>query len=246
MDFLARQGRSQDVIQVGAEFLAAQGEQPAVLNALAVHALQGRKVTEAKGYLQRCLAASPHDAAGLALRARIALAEGDLATAGSAIDTALAAHPEHVPMLFLRALLLQRNGDGEGVRRTYERILGLDPNNVVAANNLAQLYLEQENQLGEALRLARLAAEGAPANPVMQDTLGWVYFKMSSYEQAREALTIAHAGLKGNPEVAYHLGMTHAKLGEKQKARELLSEALAAEKKGDWAFDAGQTLQELQ
>ena len=46
---------------------------------------------------------------------------------------------------------------------SYRKILEIDPNNVVAANNLAWLIANEENgDLGEAMRLALIAKNKYP------------------------------------------------------------------------------------
>jgi tetratricopeptide (TPR) repeat protein len=246
MDLLDRMGRHDEVERVGLALLERSGEAPPVLNALAVHALGRRQPDRAKGYLARSLAAAPDAVPTLEIQARVLLAEGDAEGAAQVLEKALRTHPDRVSALLLRIIALERLGRAEEVRATYKRILGVDPDNALAANNLASLYLRDGTDLSEALRLAQLAVDRAPGSGAAKDTLGWAYYKTGHYEQAARVLEEAHRLLPDAPEVVYHLGMASAKLGQDKKAQELLARALAAEKKGDWAFEAGQVLQELQ
>jgi Flp pilus assembly protein TadD len=122
----------------------------------------------------------------------------------------------------------------------------VDPENAVAANNLAVIYGDDEQKRGEALRLARLAAEKAPDNAFTLDTLGWIQFRTMDYPGAVRTLERAHELMPEHPEIAYHLGMAYEKVKRPDDARRLLRMALDAPQKGDWAADAGQALQRLE
>jgi len=57
-------------------------------------------------------------------------------------------------------------------------ILSIAPEDPLAANNLAWLYLKHlPENLDEAFRLAQLAFEQLPENVAVVDTMSWVYFK---------------------------------------------------------------------
>jgi Flp pilus assembly protein TadD len=107
------------------------------------------------------------------------------------------------------------------------------------------VYLRDETRVCEALRLAQSAVESAPGNPLARDALGWVQYRMGSYDQAAGNLVQAHEKMPQNPEIAYHLGMVHAKQRRTDKARKLLKEVLGTPNKGEWAFEAGLALRDL-
>jgi tetratricopeptide (TPR) repeat protein len=174
------------------------------------------------------------------------LADGDRPGARKALETALEAAPSRTSTLLLLASVLELENRPEEVTGVYERVLREDPENPVAANNLAMIYSRDETRLPEALRLAEIAVRKAPENPYTRDTLGWVQYKMGSWNLAARNLEQAREALPEHPEITYHLGAVYAKLGKKKEAVELLTEALESPQKGDWAFDAGQTLRELQ
>ena len=69
-------------------------------------------------------------------------------------------------------------------REAYEAVVALNPGFAPAANNLAYIYCEYMGDTEKALRLAKTAREGAPDNPNIADTLGWVLYKRSNYEWA--------------------------------------------------------------
>lgn len=132
-------------------------------------------------------------------------------------------------------LLIQANTslamayDQIGQRRrssvAYARVLELDPHNALAMNNLAYLYAEQGILLQQALRHARNAVLLEPENGVFLDTLGWVHYRLGSYEDAREMLEKAVSTRIEEDEVYRHLGTVYEKLGDPGKAREMFEKA---------------------
>ena len=96
----------------------------------------------------------------------------------------------------------------------------------VAANNLAYMYAEQGANLDKALQLAISAKKRMPDNPIVDDTIGWIYYKQGHFDLAVTSLESAVKQLRDHAELLVHLGLTYAKLGETQKARETLERAL--------------------
>jgi tetratricopeptide (TPR) repeat protein len=73
-------------------------------------------------------------------------------------------------------MILERKGDRDGAKRTYQEILGKHPRAGVAANNLAWM-LAEDGKYDEALKLATVATEELRDRPEPQDTLGWIYLQ---------------------------------------------------------------------
>ena len=69
-------------------------------------------------------------------------------------------------------------------KRWYERALTIDPRNAVAANNLANYYLDRGESLDTALQLAQTAKAGLPNSHQVDVTLGWIYYKKGLATQA--------------------------------------------------------------
>ncbi len=109
--------------------------------------------------------------------------------------------------------------------RAYARVLELDAHNALAMNNLAFLYAEQGIMLQQALRYALNAVLLEPDNGVFLDTLGWVHYRLGSYDDARDMLEKAVATGIGEEEIFMHLGKTYQKLGQADKAAEMFEKA---------------------
>lgn len=109
----------------------------------------------------------------------------------------------------------------------YKDVLGIDPENALALNNLAYLYAERGENLKEAMEYAKQAVEQAPDNPVFLDTLGWLYYKTNEYGKAREIIEKALSKAQDEPEIYEHLSEIYRSLGEPDKAKEYLDKAKA-------------------
>jgi tetratricopeptide (TPR) repeat protein len=126
----------------------------------------------------------------------------------------------------LVALILEaQNRPGEA-QDQYEQILSASPRAVVAANNLAWLYVERGGNLDVALGLAQAAAQQDPDGPEINDTLGWIYYKKDLPGQAIAALQRSVEKDSTNPLYHYHLGLAYAKGGDQARAKQSLEKAL--------------------
>jgi tetratricopeptide (TPR) repeat protein len=128
---------------------------------------------------------------------------------------------------------------------TYEKVLEINPQAAVAANNLAYLYSEQGANPERALELAQRAKEIAPEDPSISDTLGWILYKRGLYQRALGLLQDSAQKLPGNAEVHYHLGMTLYQLQDRAGAERALSRALEINSGFPGADEAKQTLAEI-
>jgi tetratricopeptide (TPR) repeat protein len=107
----------------------------------------------------------------------------------------------------------------------YVLSLKLDPANAGAANNLAWLYADENSNLDEALKLARLAVQKAPDNPNYADTLAHVYARKNMHDSA---VQVMRGVVTKNPEIAsyrIHLATVLLDGGNKDEARTELAAA---------------------
>ena len=112
----------------------------------------------------------------------------------------------------------------------YEKLLAINPNFVLALNNLAYLYTEHLNNLDKAYELARKAHELQPNDAAPADTLGWALYKRGDYQQALSILQESAEKAPDNPEIQFHLGMTAYMMGQTDLARVALKKAAGAAK----------------
>ena len=103
-------------------------------------------------------------------------------------------------------------------RDSYEKVLTIDSNSVLALNNLAFLYAGKLNDLNRAAELAQKARSIAPTNPSGPDTLGWITYKQGNYQQAVDSLNQSAAKSPYNAEIQFHLGMAAYMMGQSDAA----------------------------
>ena len=112
--------------------------------------------------------------------------------------------------------------------RNYQKALDLNPDSIVAYNNLAGLTMEEGGNLDKALALAQKAKEKAPDNIPVSDTLAWIYYKKKLYTRAISLLEECRKQSEGKlPDILYHLGMAYYKNGDKEKAIKTLQQFLS-------------------
>lgn len=132
-------------------------------------------------------------------------------------------------------------GTGDAIRE-YERVLQVQPDNLIALNNLAALYGERGDPRAEPL--ARQALAMAPRSGPIADTLGWILFKSGNVDESLKILEQAHDLDNKNPEITYHLGAALLKAGRKSEARAALASAVDGGSTAPWVSEARKLLAE--
>jgi tetratricopeptide (TPR) repeat protein len=107
-------------------------------------------------------------------------------------------------------MLKEESGDRAAARSAYERALALNPNDGVAANNLAWLYAGA-GQTKSALRLAERARAALGDAPEALDTLGWMYHLTGASSQAIPLLKAAYDKRPGHAVYQEHLKAASAR-----------------------------------
>jgi predicted Zn-dependent protease len=75
--------------------------------------------------------------------------------------------------------------------------------------------------------LAHKANDLRPGEPLVQDTLAWIQFKLGDVPQARQNLAEALAQVPENPVFNYHMGVILIESGNFLEAKQRLENALA-------------------
>jgi tetratricopeptide (TPR) repeat protein len=164
-----------------------------------------------------------------ALLASLLLASGKTDQARSEFDQMAKRDSANVGWSTMAAMIVHSQPNKrEEAKKRYEDILKASPNAPVAANNLAWIYQEDNQNLDEALRLAQGAASRLPDNPEVQDTIGMIYYKKELPALAVTAFerSISLQNGAANPSYHYHLAMALLKAGETVRARKAAQEAL--------------------
>ncbi len=140
----------------------------------------------------------------------------------------LKANPDSEELYMLLASAHFEQGQIDLAMAAYETTLRLNPRNLLAANNLAVLFVDHKgdpSSLQRAFALSQGFEKEAP-HPLFIDTLGWVRFKMGQQE---EAIRLMKDAVAKSPDISvlnYHLGMAFFQSGQRAEARTYLSKAL--------------------
>jgi Flp pilus assembly protein TadD len=122
--------------------------------------------------------------------------------------------------------LEESRGNAQRARDLYQKALTVQPDQPLAANNLAYMMMQKGENLDVALSLAQAARRGMPESPNVADTLGWAFYLKGVYGSARELFEEAAKKDPSNSTLQYHLGLTYDKTAEKDKAEVHLKKAL--------------------
>ena len=143
-----------------------------------------------------------------------------------AFEQASQADPGNADAPLNRAMVLETMGEKDQARAAYLQTLGMDPNNVVALNNLAFLNADSGQNLDQAMTYAERAKKRLPTNPNVADTLGYVYFRKNLTDDAIRELEAAVGRDPNNASYRLHLAMALLKRGDKSGARREAENAL--------------------
>ena len=141
--------------------------------------------------------------------------------------------PKSIGAMGVLATLLQiteRFGESAEV---YQKILTLQPDNVIAINNLAWITCEEQGKFQQALDLAEKGLKIAPNYIDLMDTRGVAHYRLGEFNKAIQDFTnCINLYPKETPSGTashFHLARAFAALGEKDKAIEQLNQALNLE-----------------
>ena len=130
-------------------------------------------------------------------------------------------------MRIFLAQAYQRQDEIGNANAEYERVLSQEPENFIAANNLALNYFEEDDPRAE--QAARRAYGIQPDNSSVVDTLGWILVKKGELQDGIAMLRDATEINSNTPEIHYHLAAGLAAAGEAEEAKNILQEILAKE-----------------
>ena len=198
----------------------------------------------AKRRVEAASAAMPGASDGvvrLVIRGENAADRGDRAGARRLIEQASEQAPNVLRPHELLAEFAVLSGDQATAAAHYRRIIALQPNNVIALNNLAYDIANREKKPAEAIVMARKALSLSPREPTILDTVGWIEYLMGNTAEAVKLLVVASRNAPGNPEIRLHAAFALAAQG----ARAAAETELAATLKLAPAFEKRSDVQEL-
>lgn len=161
--------------------------------------------------------------------AQLDLAEGKLGDARKRLAGILFSTVSRETQISVELQLLvieEEAGDYPSAIQHCRRILELEPDNIKALSDLAELLVNSSNQMDEALKLAQRGKEVAPENPYVTDTLGWVLYRKGLYTLALQHFEYAASSKDAIGIHKGHLALAYFKLGRQREGKLNLDAAL--------------------
>jgi len=187
------------------------------------------KSEEALKLLEGALDKAPDQFNIYAMYASILDEKAEYKKALAILEKGIVKFPENAQMRFYYGTVQDRIGNKDKVIPEMKKVVELDPKHVQGLNYLAFTLAEQDSNLEEAEGYARRAFSLDPKDGYIMDTLGWVLFKRSQFN---EAIRYLEGALKLQPNVsviAEHLGDAYAKLAMVDKALKMYYRAVELE-----------------
>ena len=131
--------------------------------------------------------------------------------------------PDDQDLLYDTAMAAEKLDRVDIMERLLRQLISINPEAQAAYNALGYTLADRNMRLPEARELIQKAVELSPNDPFIQDSLGWVEFRLGNHEKA---LTILQAAFKRQPdaEIAAHLGEVLWILGRQDEARSIWRE----------------------
>lgn len=139
---------------------------------------------------------------------------------------AKAEQSESLNVQFWLGAAYERSGRTQDAVIEFRALLERDDHFAPALNYLGYMYAERGENLDEAMKLVRRAVSLEPGNGAYVDSLGWAYYRLGRYEEAKGHLLKA-AKLVGDDAVVHeHLGDVYSAIGDKNEAADAYRKAL--------------------
>jgi tetratricopeptide (TPR) repeat protein len=229
-------GQKEEATSLFDKLTQAEPNDPIPTMTLAQQLRRERRWTEMNKLVQRWLTAHPRDAGVATIIARALAATGDtqaLRVGEDILRTTLGRNPDSLPALMLLSMMMQDMGRDEESAELNRQILQIDPNNVIAMNNLAWVLCEGENPPAvyqEAFALAEKGLRIVPGYVDLLDTRGYAFYRLNDFDKAMaDFVRCIELYPPNSPSAAtprFHLARTYAEMKRKAEAQEQLRMAL--------------------
>ena len=159
----------------------------------------------------------------------------------STIENALAQFPADPDLQSEMAMLCEKLGRFDQMENLLRGLMKTKPTDPHAFNALGYSLADRKIRLDEARELILKAIQLAPRDPFIQDSLGWLEYRVGNLQ---EATRILEAAFKERPdaEIAAHLGEVYWVTGQTEKAGNIWREGLMLKSDNETLLD---TLQQF-
>lgn len=176
------------------------------------------KLSEARQLLQQ-LPERNAEEARIKLMAEVNLLreQKEYRSAYDLLAQAVARYPNEPELVYDQAMLAEKLELLPETERLLRQVIQRKPDYHHAYNALGYSLAERNIRLPEAKQLILKALEYAPQDPFIQDSLGWVEFRMGNKAEALKILEAAYRA-KPDSEIAAHLGEVLWSMGQRDRA----------------------------
>ncbi len=164
------------------------------------------RLAEARAQLRGLPAEGPADERRkLVAEAQLLRELGHYTEALSVYEEATQRFPQDTDLAYERAMAAEKAGLPDEMERLLRELIARVPDYGHAYNALGYSLADRNQDLEQARELIRRAVALIPDDPFIQDSLGWVEFRLGNLAEARRVLQAAFER-RADPEIAAHLG----------------------------------------
>ena len=198
-------------IENSSDLMQAQARRASIL------ASQG-KIEEGQRLIRQLPEKTPEDAR-LKLNAEVSFLREfkQYRQAQDLLTQALLKTPDDTDLLYEQSMVAEKLGLMDEMERLLRQVIKVKPESHQAYNALGYSLADRNMRLPEARELILQAIGYAPNDPFIQDSLGWVEFRLGNTQAAAQ---IFEAAYKARPdaEIAAHFGEVLWSLGQRDRA----------------------------
>jgi tetratricopeptide (TPR) repeat protein len=152
---------------------------------------------------------------------------GEMAKAIDSAGALSKSDEEKETIFFMRGAMYERQKKFDQAENEFKQALKINPENPSALNYLGYMLADRNVRLPEALEMIKKAVAMEPNNAAFLDSLGWVYFRMSRYDEAAEQLRRSLERGSRDPTVHDHLGDVYNGMHKLKEAITLWEKSIA-------------------
>jgi len=150
--------------------------------------------------------------------------------------------PNDADLLYDQAMMAEKADLIEEMERLLRQLIAAKPDHYHAYNALGYSLADRNLRLAEAKQLIEKALSFAPDDAYIQDSLGWVEFRLGNTARALEILAAAYAK-RPDAEIAAHLGEVLWISGQREQALKIWREGLLVASDNETLQDTFKRLQ---
>jgi tetratricopeptide (TPR) repeat protein len=192
---------------------------------IAQAAAADRQLAVAIEHARRAVTGAPDSLGPRVLLGRLYQSEKRFAEAEPVWAEAVGRFPGVAGLGLDLAFCREQLGDLDGSESAVRDVLKREPGNPSALNFLGYLLADHNRKLEEAEALIQRAVDAEPDNGAFLDSLGWVYYRLGRFQEARAKLERA-VQLTPDAVVLEHLGDVYKDLKLFELARDQYARAL--------------------